>query len=97
MATKKKATTAEKQKKVANPIGAQLKKYVLAVDNAMSAMAKLKSALATSELRKVVGMNMSESELGKIAVAMMAWMESGTDDHSTGAKGRDAVDVDLTD
>jgi hypothetical protein len=33
----------ETKEDVANPIGAQLKKYALAVDNAMLAMAKLES------------------------------------------------------
>jgi hypothetical protein len=80
---------------VANPIGVQLKKYALAVNNAMLTMAKLESALATSELRKVAEANMLE--LGKIGDAMMARMESGADDHSTGMKGRDAVDINLTD
>jgi hypothetical protein len=80
---------------VANPIGAQLKKYASAYKNAMSAMAKLESALATSELRKVAEVNMSE--LGKIGAAIQARMDSGADDHSTGAKGSDVVDVDLTD
>jgi hypothetical protein len=47
------------------------------------------------ELRKVAEATMSE--FGKIGEAMMARMESGADDRSTGAKGRDAVDVDLTD
>jgi hypothetical protein len=93
--TKKKATMAEKQKRVANPIGVQLKKYALVYKNAMLAMAKLESALATSELRKVAEANMSE--LGKIGAAIHAQMDSGADDHSTGAKGSDAVDVDLTD
>ncbi len=80
---------------MANPIGAQLKKYASAVENAMSAMAKSESVLATLELRKVAEANMSE--LGKTGDTMMARMESGVDDHSTGAKGMDAVDVDLTD
>ena len=61
----------------------------------MSVMAKLESALATLELRKVAEANMLE--LGKIGDAIQAWMDSGSDDRSTGAKGRDAVDVDLTD
>jgi hypothetical protein len=61
----------------------------------MSVMAKLESALATLELRKVAEANMLE--LRKIGEAMMARMESDGNDHSTGAKGSDAVDVDLTD
>jgi hypothetical protein len=94
-ATKKKATTAEKRKRVANPIGVQLKKYALAYKNAMSAMAKSESALATLELRKVAEANMSD--LGKIGATIQARMDSGADDRSTGAKGSDAVDIDLTD
>ncbi len=86
---------AEKQKRVANPIGAQLKKYASAVDNGMLVIAKLELALATLELTEVAEANMLE--LRKIGDAMMAWMESGVDDHSTGAKRRDGVDVDLTD
>jgi hypothetical protein len=46
-------------------------------------------------LRKVAEANMLE--LSKILEAMMAWVESGADDHSMGTKGSDAVDVDLTD
>jgi hypothetical protein len=83
-------------KRVANLIGAQMKKYALAYKNTMLATAKLELALAMSELRKVAEANMSEF-LGKIGAAMQARMDSGADDRSTGAKGSDAVDVDLTD
>ncbi len=79
---------------MANPIGAQLKKAVLAVENAVSAIAMSKSATTTMELRKVAEANMSE--LRKVSEAMVAAMASGADDRSTGAKGRDVVDADLT-
>ncbi len=78
-----------------NLIGVQLKKAALAMDNAVSAMAKSESAMATLELRKVAEANMSD--LRKVSEAMVAVMASGADDRSTGAKGRDAVDVDHTD
>ncbi len=73
-ATKKKAKiakkAAEEQKKVVNPIGAQLKKAVLAGDNATLAMAKSELAMATSESRKVAEANMLE--LRMVSEAMMA-------------------------
>ncbi len=91
-ATKKKA--AEKRKaeselrKVANLIGAELKKAALAME---------KAALATaaSELRKEVEANMLE--LRKVSAAMAAAMASGADDRTAAVMASDAVDVDLSD
>jgi hypothetical protein len=73
---------------VANLIGVELKK-------ASSAREKAVLVKATLELMKVADANMSE--LRKVLEAMAAAMASGADERTAAAKGRNAVDVDLTD